>query len=127
METCLGGFLHDLLEDTETEDETVSSIFGPAVLSLIKANTKNSKTDKEHRNAELIERCAGHSESALIIKCADVLDNFEYYSYVQNEKGVNRCAKLGELILRFQKPEYRDPIFSEVRNMLSKIIPQPCL
>jgi hypothetical protein len=41
---------------------------------------------KEEVNSELIFRCANTSQDALIIKAADVIDNFEYYSNLSDEK-----------------------------------------
>lgn len=42
------------------------------------ANTKNMDiADKEQRNRDMIIRCS-QSEAALIIKCADIMDNYKY-------------------------------------------------
>jgi hypothetical protein len=56
------------------------------VLNIVKANTKNKNIDKSLVNLELIERCSSVSEDALIVKSADIIDNYIYYSSISSEK-----------------------------------------
>lgn len=65
------GYLHDTLEDTKINETEIWELFGDRVLELVKQLTfKNIKTDQEY-----ITRCAMLSESAKVVKIADILAN----------------------------------------------------
>jgi hypothetical protein len=75
--------------------------------------------EKEHRNTELIERCANHSEDALRIKMMDIKNNFEYYVFQNRPSEIQRCQDMSELLLKYKKEEYKDEIFFEAQNIIS--------
>jgi len=111
-EVCVGGLLHDILEDTEMRATDITKKFGKQVLGYVQANTQNDTIlSTDERRADLISRCAEHSEGALIIKCADILDNYSYYQRLGKEEQLERCKALALLVKKFQKKTYRDPLF----------------
>lgn len=64
-------YLHDTLEDTKITEKEIWELFGDRVLELVKQLTlKNIKTDQEY-----INHCAMLSESAKVVKIADILAN----------------------------------------------------
>lgn len=114
QDICLAWILHDSLEDTDIKEEEIANLFWSNVLNIVMANTKNKTIDKNIVNLELIERCSNTSQDALIVKCADVIDNYVYYISINNEKWVNRCIELSNLILKYKQINYNDSIFSRL-------------
>lgn len=72
----MAAFLHDLLEDTDVTLSQIEAKFGSDISRLVSALSFNSDipTDKE-RYTELFERTKQAGREALIIKCADILQN----------------------------------------------------
>ena len=57
--TLMAGFLHDILEDTDTKPEEIKELFGDDVLNLVQGVTKLGKLQfksKEERQAENFRR-----------------------------------------------------------------------
>lgn len=114
---CLTGFLHDILEDTDVTHEELKTMFGEKVLEMVKANTQNDELPKEQRKEELIARCAKLSQEALIVKCADIIDNYWYRSRQWREDEVERCKKLTNLIKKYIIDSYQDKIFQKLFSL----------
>ena len=116
----IAGFLHDLLEDIHTSKDEIISIFGENVANLVAANTKNEKLNEPtERREELIMRCVKTSEEATIIKAADILDNFEFYTNTNTQEGIEYCKNNARLLKKYLPESYKDPIFKEVSNILN--------
>lgn len=76
----LGGLLHDIIEWTESPEQIIKDKFGENVFNIIMANTQNNNIDnKVEKWKDMVNRCVGQSEDALIVKSADVLDSYNYY------------------------------------------------
>ncbi len=112
----LAGFLHDAIEFSEIKTETITAEFGEEVLRLIKASTKDdSITDKTEKNRELIARCVANGEDALIVKAADTIDSFKFYTKINNQDQLqNYCVKIANLISELKPSEFNDKIFDEL-------------
>ena len=85
------GFLHDVLEDTETTEEELTKEFGKEIVSLVKGVTKlgTVKYKGVERNVEnLIKFFVSMSEDlrVLVIKLADRLHNIETLEHVRPDK-----------------------------------------
>ena len=81
QDIVIAGFLHDIFEDTSVKEEELIHHFGVEVTRLVSACTKDRKIkDSDERIEELIQRCAQQGENALIVKTADILDSFSYYT-----------------------------------------------
>lgn len=114
----IAGFLHDLLEDTAVTEDEITNLFGKDVTEIVRANTKNkSLTDREERHRELISRCATTSEAAAIVKAADILDNFDFYTRTKNQDGIEYCKNNAKLMEEFTPKSYSDPIFEELKKI----------
>lgn len=108
----IAGFLHDIIEDTDVTENEVFEVFGLEVANLVKANTKNTKIqDKKMRNQELIKRCLETSEKASIVKAADILDNYKYYSNLNDQAGIEYCINNVVYFREFFNDTYKDKIF----------------
>ena len=110
---CLAWFLHDILEDTETTEQEIGETFGKEVLEIVLANTKNMDiTDKDTRKEDLIKRCLW-TQKALIVKCADIMDNYKYRTRHGNIKETIDAQNLARMIKNDIPSSFSDKIFWE--------------
>ena len=71
----MAGLLHDTLEDTDTTYEDLLQRFGPDVASLVAEVTDDKSLPKEERKRLQIEKTAGKSRRAKLLKIADKTSN----------------------------------------------------
>jgi len=69
------GWLHDTLEDTDTEREELETLFGPAVASLVAEVTDDKSLLKAERKRLQVETTPRKSEQARLLKIADKTSN----------------------------------------------------
>jgi len=111
----IAGFLHDVIEDTDTTEQEIAELFGKKVLTIVAANTKNANiVEKKLRNEELIKRCLVTSEKSAIVKAADILDNYIYYINLNDKNGVDYCRNNAISFKRYFNNSYKDRIFSKL-------------
>lgn len=111
----IAGFLHDIIEDTDVTEQNIREDFGIEVASIVVANTKNTSiTDKKTRNDELIKRCLESSEKASIVKAADILDNYKYYSSLNHSAGIEYCKTNALSFRKYFNTAYDDTIFTKL-------------
>src|SRR6478736_7388500 len=67
----VGGLLHDTLEDTDSTFEDLVQRFGPEVAQLVAEVTDDKSLPKEERKRLQIEKTAGKSQRAKLLKLAD--------------------------------------------------------
>jgi guanosine-3',5'-bis(diphosphate) 3'-pyrophosphohydrolase len=79
LPVVLAGFLHDVVEDSETSLETVAEAFGEEVAKLVEANTVDPSLDRLEQPLESMRRCKQLGKDALLVKGADILDNVQHY------------------------------------------------
>ena len=116
-EICLAALLHDTIEDTPFSEEEIKQRYGDEISALVMANTKNENIDKPQRREESIKRCAKHSEAALIIKAADIQDNFLYFSRIEAANETNLAKISAGFVFQYKLDSYMDPIFSELKKV----------
>jgi (p)ppGpp synthase/HD superfamily hydrolase len=110
---CLAWLLHDILEDTETTEQEIREMYGKEVLEIVLANTKNMNiANKEDRNRDLVDRCV-QSKKALIVKCADIMDNYKYRTRLWDSSGLEKDNELARMIQNDIPPSFSDKIFWE--------------
>ena len=91
-DTLMAGFLHDILEDTDTKPEEILELFGEDVLNLVQGVTKLGKLQfksTEERQAENFRRMfiAMASDVRIIfLKLADRLHNMRTLNYMAPAK-----------------------------------------
>jgi (p)ppGpp synthase/HD superfamily hydrolase len=71
----MGGLLHDTLEDTDATYEDISERFGPEVAALVAEVTDDKSLPMEERKRLQIEKTAGKSRRAKLLKLADKTSN----------------------------------------------------
>lgn len=117
----LAGVLHDALEWSTITEEILRNDYGETVVELIKANTKDDtiKIGKEETQ-ELIKRCAAHSQDALIIKTADILDSFKWYTSQNNEGELEYCMNSAIAIKKYKPNHFDDKLFNGLVPWIKK-------
>ena len=92
MHTLMAGFLHDILEDTETKPEEIKDLFGEDVLNLVQGVTKLGKLQfksKEERQAENFRRmfiAMANDVRIIFLKLADRLHNMRTLNFMSTQK-----------------------------------------
>lgn len=116
-EVVLGGLLHDTLEFSEISQDLIEKEFGENVARLVLANTKDRKiTDSNERIEELAKRCAKQGKEALIIRAADTLDSFKYYTKVNNQSELDYCRKNADAIMKYKPEDLDDEVLDELKK-----------
>jgi len=86
-EIVLAGFLHDILEDSDTKPGEVKSRFGEDVGSLVEALTFDAAIkDKREQYREAVRRMVVAGPAALIVSAADRLDNIPFFRLTDGNK-----------------------------------------
>jgi len=111
--------LHDALEDTDMPEKIISENFWSNTLQIIIANSKTKNISKDIVLEDIIQKCVSYGEDALIIKMADVYDNFLFYVNENISWEIDRCKYLAELIMNNKLDNRNDPIFDLSKEILN--------
>lgn len=113
----LAGVLHDALEFSAITEEMLQTEFGENILHIVKANSKDRSIQNSYeRIEELIQRCAGAGQDALIVKVADTLDSFQHYTKTGNQPELEYCVKTAKSIFKYLPEDCKDKVFQELRT-----------
>ena len=92
VHTLMAGFLHDILEDTDTKPEEIKELFGEDVLNLVQGVTKLGKLQfksREERQAENFRRmfiAMANDIRIVFLKLADRLHNMRTLNFMSAQK-----------------------------------------
>lgn len=114
----IAGLLHDILEDTDCEEKLILDNFWKEVLDIVKANSKNNALEKSEILEDIVKRCSKMWERAMIVKIADIYDNFLFYVKEKNTLEIERCKKLARLVKKYKKDDWNDKIFEKIGEVL---------
>ena len=87
-EMIAAGYLHDVVEDTHVNLETIRDLFGNTVYHLVENLTDISRPEdgnRRVRKAKDLEHTRQASQEAKTVKCADLISNAS--SIVDNDPG----------------------------------------
>ena len=121
QDIILAGILHDALEFSDASEQKLKDEFGKNVVNVIKACTKNKTIeDDDERIDELALRCSREGKDALIVRAADILDSFKYYTKGNNPAELGYCRKNAEAIFKYLPGGFEDKIFDELGKWYKK-------
>lgn len=107
----IASILHDLLEDTDVTYDNLVMQYGAHIANIVKAVTFDSKiNDKLEQAKDMFQNCLKFGYEALIIKCADLLDNIHYVSCVANVKERTKLLLKYELFLNMAEDVLKNEI-----------------
>ena len=118
-ETQISWILHDLLEDTDTEEQEISKYFWNSVLNIVKENSKDRSLPKDKMLEDLIMRCCEWGIESTSVKVANLYDNFCFYLKTQNDIEIERCKYLAWLVLKYVKPQGANKIFKYLISIMN--------
>ena len=86
-EIIIAAILHDLLEDTSVAKEDIKIKFGESIANIVSAVSFDSDIkDKLEQTRVMFQNCIDYGIEAVILKCADLIDNIDYVSFVKDEE-----------------------------------------
>jgi len=116
-EVCIGGILHDVIEDTATSEKEIEKTFGVKIAQIVAVNSKDIRIiDKAKRTEMLIKKCATHSRESAIIKAADILDNIRYYRKIEDKINLKEMIKRGRILLVEKNENFQNKVFSDLEK-----------
>lgn len=76
----LAGILHDIIEDTDVSADDLEKEYGFEIANMVSAVSFNAKiVSPKEQNLDVFHRCQEYGVDALIVKCADIIDNIDYF------------------------------------------------
>lgn len=79
-EVVIAGILHDIIEDTNLTENELRAEFGEKITGIVSSGTFDSRIQsKQAQNYDMFMRCRNYGFDALIVKCADIFDNIDYF------------------------------------------------
>ena len=111
--------LHDALEDTKMPESIINDNFWKNVLEIVKANSKNNNLEKSEILEDIVKRCSIVWEEAMIVKIADIYDNFLFYIKEDNIPELDRCKVLANLVKKYKREEWNDNIFEKINEIVN--------
>jgi GTP pyrophosphokinase len=116
--TVTAAILHDLLKDSRVTAKQIQKKFGEKIAELVvAASFKSQIKDKVKQYQEMFKRTRVGGQQALIIKCADILDNSNYYSLVNNQTDKQLLIDKQKYFLRIAEPRLKKtPLFQELKK-----------
>ena len=89
-EIVLAGFLHDILEDSDTKPKDMAKRFGKNVRDMVEAVTDDTAIrDRRERYREALGRMVAAGRPALIVSAADRLDNIPFFRLTKGDKDLD--------------------------------------
>ena len=103
-DVVIGAILHDLIEDTDTKYEEIETHFSKKIADIVQAVSFDPKiTDKKEQTRKLFANCIQYGKDALLVKCADLVDNIDYVSLTSKEQA-QKLTKKYEYFLALTQP-----------------------
>jgi (p)ppGpp synthase/HD superfamily hydrolase len=87
--------LHDVIEDTDRDYDSVFNRFGPEIADTVAALTKNMILPEAKREADYDARLAASTWRARLVKLADVYDNMLDLAPAERESRGGYAARAG--------------------------------
>jgi len=116
-DVVVAGFLHDALEEEVITPEQLEEKYGVRVLNIVEANSKDrSIKDKEEKIRDIVARCSEVGKDALVVKAADIYDNYLYFKRIGDEENVEYDRMQARILLK--DLDYSDDLFGALRGIV---------
>ncbi len=115
----IAGLLHDALEDTTMTEDFILHNFGQHILDIVKANTKNESLPKIEALEDIVSRCEKVGLDAMIVKVADIYDNFCFYTKMNNIPEIERCQILMGFVVKYKHDDWQTKIFEKIDEVMN--------
>ncbi|HEX2787756.1 MAG TPA: HD domain-containing protein [Ignavibacteria bacterium] len=120
-EIIIAAILHDLLEDSKVTSKQIQKNFNKDIARLVEAVSFNPYIkDKEEQYIEMFIRTKKAGFPALAVKCADLLDNSNYYQFERNKKSKKLLLDKLSYFLKISKEELKDFLLYKELNSVYK-------
>lgn len=117
QDIVLAGLLHDAIEWYGITEDVLRKEFGNNIAKTVIACTKDdSIKDPKEKIEKIILQCVQKGKEALIVKTADIIDSFQWYTSVKNETELKYCHSNADAIFRNKSQDIEDEIFEELRK-----------
>lgn len=116
---CLGGLLHDILEDTNISEADLKSEFWEEVTKLVVANTMDKSLGVDRSKKIMIQNCKKVWEKALLIKACDIYDSYLFYKQRGITSQMERSILIKEMIL---EECYEKELYDKTTRILNNIV-----
>ena len=122
-DVIVAALLHDLVEDSSTQIEMISEKFGSKIATIVLALTMNRDIgDKKEQFMDSLERLRQAGKEALLIRCADLLDNSNYYSFAPDDL-YKWLIEKNQIFLRETESELKgEKIYDELSNKIRVLV-----
>ncbi|MBI4600073.1 HD domain-containing protein [Candidatus Uhrbacteria bacterium] len=115
----LAGLLHDAIEWYGIGEETLRKEFGDAITDTVVACTKDDTIkDQKKKIEKIIKQCVAVGKDALIVKAADIIDSYAWYTRTKNVAELTYCDMNATALFEYMPSTFQDKIFDELRKFL---------
>lgn len=124
QDAMVAGYLHDVLEDSDTDSKEIESEFGTQIakcLELLRDDPKESRRARKIKAYARLSRVTGAEELALIVAVADRLANLQACIKGRNVKLLKMYLKELE---PFRSAVYRNGLCDELWSDLNRAAEQ---
>lgn len=117
QDIIIGWYLHDLIEDSTVELWTIQWLFWKNVWDIVQANSKNKELSGSTALQDMIDRCNQKGKDALIVKAADVYDNYLFYKKIGDDSEIQRAVEQAKMIFSYlSDDDFNDAIFYVLKS-----------
>lgn len=119
----IAGILHDIIEDTDMTKESLEKDYDKKICDIVEAVSFNPKIeDKLEQAKEMFKNCCHYGKEALIVKCADLLDNINFVCLVDDKLTKDKLLKKYELFLEISYKQIgKEKIYIKLKNKYEEI------
>ena len=122
-------WLHDTMEDTDTDYDDISREFGTDVADMVASLSKDNRLPGGERTAEYTDRLTRASPGARLVKLADILANLESMSDIDASKTRRKAARLRAYLIAIRPgidadlPDIQDRLDAALRTWGLESVP----
>ena len=120
----IAGILHDLIEDTDVTYDIILKEYGKNIADIVKAVSFNPKIEDKLEQAKIMfTNCVEFGYDALIVKCADLLDNINFVKLVSDKIIQEKLLKKYKLFLEMSETQIKKEfIYINLKERYEKIL-----